>query len=448
MWLNELYRRWVSWPATGRRFRRRSERRPGLRLSLEQLEDRMVLSNFTAATVSDLIADINAANQQGGANTIMLAAGKTFQLAAVDNTTDGATGLPVIAAKDNLTILGNGDTIARSTASGTPHLRLFDVAAGAALTLENLTLQNGLADGGWGGGAIYNRGTLKLTGVTVQGNSATAGGALYVAGGTVSLAGDNLSANTAVGIAANGYGGALYVASGTVSLSNDTLSGNTARGGVGRLAGIVNGIPIWYRYQGYGGGIYVSGGTVTSTNDILSSNAAVGGQGGAGTAGFNGQNGGNGGPGGIGYGGGVCVAAGKVTLSNDTLTGNLAQGGQGGQGGKAYPRYYPYHIVWGNGGNGGNGGDGFGGGLCALGGSITLTGDTITSNTAQGGNGGAGGSGRSYGLTGGTGVGEGGGLFLDPPAVAYLDPFTVANVVNNTASTSYPNIYGSYTIRP
>ena len=98
MWLNELYRRWVSWPATGRRFRRRSERRPGLRLSLEQLEDRMVLSNFTAATVSDLIVDINAANQQGGANTIMLAAPTTspYVLAAVDNTTDGATGLPVI----------------------------------------------------------------------------------------------------------------------------------------------------------------------------------------------------------------------------------------------------------------------------------------------------------------------------------------------------------------
>jgi hypothetical protein len=34
-----------------------------------------VPSNFTAASVSDLIADINAANQAGGSNSIVLAAG-------------------------------------------------------------------------------------------------------------------------------------------------------------------------------------------------------------------------------------------------------------------------------------------------------------------------------------------------------------------------------------
>jgi hypothetical protein len=33
---------------------------------LEQLEDRTLLANFTAATVSDLIADITAANASGG----------------------------------------------------------------------------------------------------------------------------------------------------------------------------------------------------------------------------------------------------------------------------------------------------------------------------------------------------------------------------------------------
>jgi hypothetical protein len=58
-------------------------------------------------------------------------AGTAFTLTAVDNTTDGATGLPVIAANDTLTIVGNGDTIQRSTASGIPAFRLFDVASGA-----------------------------------------------------------------------------------------------------------------------------------------------------------------------------------------------------------------------------------------------------------------------------------------------------------------------------
>jgi hypothetical protein len=101
--------------------------------------------NWIARSVSDLIADINAANLAGGVNSITLAPGRTFTLTAVNNTTDGPTGLPVIAANNNLTIRGNGATIARSTAPGTPAFRLFDVAPGAALTLEDLTLANGQA---------------------------------------------------------------------------------------------------------------------------------------------------------------------------------------------------------------------------------------------------------------------------------------------------------------
>jgi len=49
-----------------------------------------VPSSFTAASVSDLVADINAANAAGGSNTINLVAGTTFNLTAVDNTSDGA----------------------------------------------------------------------------------------------------------------------------------------------------------------------------------------------------------------------------------------------------------------------------------------------------------------------------------------------------------------------
>ena len=48
--------------------------RPGrARPVLELLEERPVLSNYTAATVAYLIADINAANLAGGPNTIKLA---------------------------------------------------------------------------------------------------------------------------------------------------------------------------------------------------------------------------------------------------------------------------------------------------------------------------------------------------------------------------------------
>src|SRR5262249_36672681 len=130
-----------------RRQRTGTKRPTRARPVLELLEDRTVLSNYTAATVAQLIADINAANLAGGSNTIKLAAHTDFTLSAVDNTTDGPTGLPVIAAGNNLTINGKGDALARSADLGTPAFRLFDVASGASLTLKDLTLANGLATG-------------------------------------------------------------------------------------------------------------------------------------------------------------------------------------------------------------------------------------------------------------------------------------------------------------
>ena len=152
-----------SWLQNGLRFRvgerRRSRtaphKRATYRLVLEALEDRTLPSNFWAASVADLISDINAANAAGGANTITLTAPTTspYVLTTVNNTTDGPTGLPVISGgsknsgANTLTIIGNGDTIERSAASGAPNFRLFDVAAKGALTLQNLTLQNGLAFG-------------------------------------------------------------------------------------------------------------------------------------------------------------------------------------------------------------------------------------------------------------------------------------------------------------
>src|SRR5262249_22141320 len=140
-------------------------------------------------------------------------------LNSMDNTTDGATGLPLIAATENLTMVGDGDTVERNAALGTPAFRLFDVAAGGSLTLENLALQGGLAFG-YGaaaqGGAVYNQGTLILNGVTVQNNTAqgrdggfpdprgqdAAGGGIYSAGSLI-VQGCIVQTNQAVG----GHGG-------------------------------------------------------------------------------------------------------------------------------------------------------------------------------------------------------------------------------------------------
>jgi len=297
-----------------------SPRRPGARLRLEQLNERTVPANFTAASAPELIADITAANLTPEADSITLVPGKTFKLTAVDNTTYGATGLPVIAATEDLTILGNGDTIARSTANGTPAFRLLDVAAGASLTLENMKLTGGVALGGGAlqggdGGAVDNQGTLTLHGVTIQGNTAQGydgvtiwglgvpggdglGGGIY-SSGALTMTGCSIGNNQANGgrggdggfiqggapgesgpvpgaPGGNGLGGGLYVAEGTVTLLDTAITGNSANGGAGGTG--YKGAPHGARGQGIGGGVYFDATTVAGldayTRDHLSRNHA------------------------------------------------------------------------------------------------------------------------------------------------------------------------------
>jgi hypothetical protein len=307
------------WTSASARTRPQRTQPRSRRPFLEQLEDRLTPSNFTAANVTQLIADINAANRHGGTNTITLTAPATspYVLTAVDNTTNGANGLPVIARNDTLTIIGSGDTIERSTATGTPAFRLFDVAKRGSLTLTNLTLQGGLAYGSGTsaeGGAIFNQGNLDLNNVIVQNNTAL--GQKGVTGfGAHATAGQPAA------------GGGIY-SSGSLTLEGGTIvQNNQAVGGDGGLIISLNGESMQAGGNGFGGGVYVSGGTATLTNVTVSSNSALGGRG----------------------------------------------------------KYFP-----------------------------------------------------------GPGLGEGGGLSINTAATVHLDAFTVANIVNNTASTSDPNIHGSY----
>jgi hypothetical protein len=277
---------------------------------VEPLEDRTVPASFTATDVSGLIAAIDAANRTPEADVIDLVAGKTYPLTQVNNNVGhGTTGLPTVAAGEDLTILGNGATIERSTARKTPAFRLFDVAVGASLTLQDLTLQHGWAWGRFGsaqGGAIYNQGTLTLSGVTVQDNTAqgdfggkAAGGGIWSSGSLTiehsliqynqALGGDGTTSSDSHSPGGWAAGGGIYVSGGAASLIDVTLFSNTARGGAGanatkvylgprHFAGWIPGTPGG---NGLGGALYAGAGTVSLFNTTVTRNSAAGGSGGS-----------------------------------------------------------------------------------------------------------------------------------------------------------------------
>jgi hypothetical protein len=113
-------------------------------------------------------------------------------------------------------------------------------------------------------------------------------------------------------------------------------------------------------------------------------------------------------------------------VASSILSSNTAQGGQGGSSPDGWAGY---------------GGNGFGGGLEVAGGTVTLNMDTISHNVAQAGLIGAG---PALAPPTGIEVGEGGGLYISAGATLDIDASTLKKVVNNTASTGFPDIFGTY----
>ena len=125
---------------------------------------------------------MNCANSNGaGTNDVITLTNSTYTLTAADNATDDSNGLPMIAdaaVAGTLRINGNGATIERSSADGTPNFRILEVASGGSLTLDSITLTNGHFSYAGVGGGISNEGSLTLVNSTVSGNSADYGGGI------------------------------------------------------------------------------------------------------------------------------------------------------------------------------------------------------------------------------------------------------------------------------
>ncbi len=152
----------------------------------------------------------------------------------------------------NMSINGPGaDKLTVRRLSTGDNYSIFTVTATGTVTLSNLTISNGVAQGGARGGGIRkaNAGTVNVTNCVIKDNvSQASGGGVAIGVGTLNLTNSTVNDNEADFI-----GGGIVVGSGTANITNSTIHNNLAD---------------------HGGGIG-NGGTTKVTNSTISDNVAA-----------------------------------------------------------------------------------------------------------------------------------------------------------------------------
>lgn len=354
----------------------RSTRLPGISLALWAFITAVTLGPANAATISvasgavavndngscslreaieNAVADATvnddcSPNGAYGADVIELPSA-TYTLPDGPYAGDGTNGLPVIT--DTLTIHGHGATIRRDLGAGS-NFRILSITFTGNLSLDNVTLRDGVADGvglGQRGGALMNRGgTVALDTVTVRNNTAVDGAGIGTSGsGTTMLIESALGPNNV----ASGSGGGLYNGETHAFVAEaSTISGNQAPiGGAIATYGSVelNCTTVSENEANYGGGIFeATTGTTLLSGSALVNNVASDDGSGSGIGGgayVSGNNVGSVGTTGFvvvnstiannradGDGGGVYNASGNVLFFNATVVGNTADDDNNGSG--------------------------------------------------------------------------------------------------------------------
>lgn len=287
--------------------------------------------------------------------TITLPSGTyTLTLAGPNEDENAAGDLDI---KSNVTIQGPG--VEPPWIDGNQLDRIFQVHAGATVTITNVMVRNGRApDGtsdacnGGDGGGIANAGILTLAGCAIADNQAGNGcvgegeqgdggdggrgggvfnlGTLTLESSTVrdNIAGAGGDSGEFGSAGAAGYGGGIYNA-GNLTIKNSTIRGNrTAIGG--RFIAPPN---IACGSGGHGGGLY-NAGRLTLDSSTVHDNQTANGD----SCGGSHAMAGNGG-----YGGGIYTTD-TLKVSNTTISGNrtgaggetLVDSGEGGHGGGIY----------------------------------------------------------------------------------------------------------------
>ena len=448
-------------------------------------------------TESALIAAINAANSNADESTIELASGCVYTFTSPITSGDfafwyGPAALPAIAS--SITIMGNGATIER-VADATEPFRLFFVGAdpldadttgyaspgAGSLTLNDLTLSGGLAQGGRGemqisgggggagmGGAIFSQGSLTLRGVTITDNTARGGdgGAAVpqpsiIRGGAGGGVGTDGLSGTGGGFGGSSFGGG----SGSTSANAAGAGGGGFRaeddgfdpsGGAGNGGGPNTGTggAGGFDDSGFGAAGNGSGGGGDGNSGGgggAGGNLGLGGGVGGGGAGGGGVGGGGGG-GGAGGGGGFGAGGGGSYSNESSGGGNGGFGGGGGGGtnavgGSGGAGQGPGGIGLGgfgggdgavhvSHGGGGGGGAGMGGAIFNHQGQLVISNSTLSGNAAVGGIGGAPDDGEIGGEPGADGQGLGGAIF-NLNGLVTVDSATVAFNTSDAGGALY-----------
>lgn len=170
-----------------------------------------------------------------GSDTINVPAGNYTLSIPGEDEDDAATG--DLDITDATTI--NGAATRTTTVDGSDLDRVFDVSGGTTKEISRLTITDGAAPGGDGGGGVRNSGGgLKLRRVAVDANTAASnGGGVSGSGGTLEVVDTTVSGNSATAAA-----GGIRQDGGRASIINSTVSGNhaTLNGGVTAAASTVD----------------------------------------------------------------------------------------------------------------------------------------------------------------------------------------------------------------
>jgi hypothetical protein len=323
-------------------------RRP--RLHLEALEDRCLPSVLTVTNLAD---------SGLGSLRDAIARASNFDTVTFDPSLRGGTITLTsgeLLLNKNLSIEGPGaDSLA---VSGGGASRVFEVQQGWSVSLSGLTIADGRVTGAAGfGGAVLNAGTLRVSGITFEGNTAAAAGGAVRNNGSLTVLDSFFADNSAFDAGAILNGGSL-------TLLGTTFQRNTAAQ-TGSGGAVVNGGQLAVadctftdNAAYFGGAVESDGGQVTVVHSTL-----------------RGNRGGNGG-------GGLRIYAGSLTLSDSLLADNSAVSGGG-----LYTTTFGGTVLVERTTFTGNHTTGVGGALYDTFSSLTIDASTVADNTASSGGG-------------------------------------------------------------